>query len=56
MRKCILFFLLLVFVLIIASVSENRQRIEDNDQVAMEDNAKDLNLKENAAFGEKLPQ
>jgi len=55
MRKCIFFFLLLVFALIIASVSESRQRIENNGQVAMDDNAKDLNSKENAVFAEKLP-
>jgi hypothetical protein len=56
MRKCVLLFLLLVFVLIIASITENRERAVGNEKVAMETNAPESLLQENTALSNDLPK
>jgi cbb3-type cytochrome oxidase subunit 3 len=50
MRKCVLLFLLLVFVLIIASVTENRERAAANEKVAMEVNNSESLAQDNTAL------
>jgi len=48
MRKCVFLFLLFVFVLIIASISENMERDSAIEKVAMENNIQDPLLPEQA--------
>jgi hypothetical protein len=55
MRKCVFLFLLLVFVLIIASVIENRDRVEANDTVAMENNTHEAISQDDTALYKELP-
>jgi hypothetical protein len=56
MRKCVLLFLLLVFVLIIASITENRERAATNEKVAMEINTPESSLQESTALSNDLPK
>ncbi|WP_297760706.1 hypothetical protein [uncultured Muriicola sp.] len=56
MRKCVLLFILLVFVLIIASITENRDRAAANEKVAMEINDTESLLQESTALSNDLPK
>ena len=51
MRKCVLLFLLFVFVLVIASITENRDRKPE----ASENNKQELALQEKSPTGEVQP-
>lgn len=50
MRKCVLLFLLFVFVLIIAAMSENKEREAAIQKVAVENNIQDPLLEETTAL------
>ncbi|MBT8281909.1 MAG: hypothetical protein KJO16_10050 [Muriicola sp.] len=50
MRKCVLLFLLFVFVLIIAAMSEHKEREAANQKVAVENNLQDPLLEETTAL------
>lgn len=54
MRKCVFFFFLLVFVLIIASITENREREAAVQSVAMENSKQELSLQDNTTPGKDL--
>jgi hypothetical protein len=56
MRKCVLLFLLLVFVLIIAAITENRERAAANEKVAMEATPPESLLQESSALSNDLPK
>ncbi|MGB5645654.1 MAG: hypothetical protein WBM55_00945 [Muriicola sp.] len=54
MRKCVLLFLLLVFVLIIASITENNDRAASAEKVAMEVNDQNSLAQESTAGSNEL--
>lgn len=54
MRKCVLLFLLLVFVLIIASITENNDRAASAEKVAMEVNGQN-SLAQESTTGSNEP-
>jgi len=56
MRTCVDLFLLLVFVIIIASITENRERTAANEKVAMEVTASESLLQESTALSNDLPE